>query len=99
MGEEPFLPPQAAAVSGQAPVGAQDAVAGHDDRYRIPVIRPSYGPRRPGIPQRPGEGPVCGGPAEGDLQELIPDLFLKGGSVEVEPDGESRPPAMRALNV
>jgi hypothetical protein len=49
--QEPFLPFEAAAVADERPVRADDAMAGEDDRDRVPVHERPYRARRAGVPR------------------------------------------------
>ena len=70
--EEPFLPPEAAAVARQPAVAPDDAVAGDDDRDGIAVVGPADRPGRGGLADGLGDGLVGRRPPEPDGEELSP---------------------------
>lgn len=80
--EKPLLSLQAASVARQAPVAADDPVAGHDDRDGIVAVgRPdrAHGAR---LADGSGEIPVRDRLPERDDREFDPDLALELGSLK-----------------
>lgn len=70
----------AAAVAGQPPACAEDAVAGDDDGNRVAPVGEAHRPRRAGAAEASGEVAVGAGCAVGDGAEGVPDSRLERGS-------------------
>ncbi len=81
-GEEEFFGIEAAGVTGQTAVAADDAVAGDDDGDRVGGIGGGYGADGLGVADAAGQFGVGDGGAVGDFQQLRPDRTLEGRSRE-----------------
>src|SRR6478609_1751167 len=70
--QKPLLARQAAAIAGQRSVGADHAMAGHDDADRVLAIGEAGGAYRPGLADAPRELGVADGAAAADLAQGAP---------------------------
>jgi 3-methyladenine DNA glycosylase/8-oxoguanine DNA glycosylase len=89
--EQPALAFQPPPIAGEAAVGADQAVAGDDDRDGIPAVGGTDGTGGTGRPQLSGDLAVGRGAREGHSGQRRPDLALIGRSLE--PDGDVEPGA------
>src|SRR5215831_6285882 len=89
--EQPALAVGATAVSGEAPVGADHAMARDDDGNPVVAVRAAHGSRRTGPADAPSDRVVGRRGAEWNLEERAPHAGLKGCSVEHERDREDLP--------
>src|SRR4051794_24471084 len=80
--EQPALALEAAAIIGEVPVDADEAVAGHDDRQRIGAVGGADGASRLRSAKPLGESPVAEGPAGSDPAKSSPDLLLERCAVQ-----------------
>src|SRR5690349_9482295 len=78
--EQPPLALEAARVTRETSVGADDAVAGDDDRDGIFVVGHTDGARRARPPDPRRELAVRGGGPDGDRAESAPHELLEGRS-------------------
>ena len=83
--EQEALALQAPGVARQASVRADDAVAGHDERYGVAAHRAAHGPgRAAGQAQARGDLAVGRGLPAGDLRKLGPDRPFKRRAPQVQ---------------
>src|SRR5579875_534008 len=75
--EQEALAIEPAAVSGQASVGADKPVAGHDDADRITRVRVAHGPTGAGHPEPPGELAVADRRAVRNAAQRRPHSLLE----------------------
>ena len=72
-------------------VGADDPVAGNDDRNRVGRIGPADGACRSRLAEPFRQLTIAPGLAEWDLEEALPDTLLEFGSVEIDLEIEGAP--------
>lgn len=77
MREQPGLGGQPAGIAGEAAIGANDAVAGDDERNRIAAIGEADGARSTRLAKGCGERLIAAGLAGRDGAELRPDALLE----------------------
>src|SRR4051794_14927448 len=70
--EQVALAVEAAAVPGEAAVGADHAMARHHDRHRVASVRRADRPRAVGRPDLPGDLTVAAGLAVRDRAQGVP---------------------------
>src|SRR4051794_40074955 len=76
-GEQPLLFVHAAGVAREFAVGADHAMARHDDRNGIAAIRVAHGTGARRLADAPGEFGIADRLPERDAQQLLPDSLLK----------------------
>src|SRR3954452_8908411 len=88
---------QPAAVAGERAVGADHAVARHDDRDRVLAVGGADGAERGRVPDLAGDLAVGGGLPVRDLQQRIPDQALERRALGPQRDVELRARAREVL--
>jgi len=78
--KESLFPVQPATITGQAAIGADNPVAGHDDSHRIAADGLANRPGGIGAAYGLGYLAVGAGLSVGDVAELFPDLALEESS-------------------
>src|SRR4051794_32736866 len=80
-----------ATVAAKGAVGRDDAVAGHDERQRVPADRPADRPRRPWRADAAGDLAVGRRLAEAELADREEDALVPLGAIrEIDRDIRSR---------
>ncbi len=80
MFQEPAFAPQAAGISGEGAVAADNAVAGNDDGQFVFAVGGAYGPDAFRVADAVRQLQVRDGMAERDVQELLPYGLLEVGT-------------------
>ena len=75
--QEPFLPPEPAAIAYKSSIAPNDPMAGDDERNGVFSIGCAYGTHCEGVADPTGDVLVGCGLSVGDLQELPPDSLLE----------------------
>ena len=72
------------AIAAEGPIGADDAMAGHQAHHRVGTDGLSYRTGRLGSPDPVGDILVGSHHADGNVQQVTPHLDLEGGAIQVE---------------
>ena len=80
VGEQPLFAMEAAAVAGERAVGADDAMAGHDDADRVRSVGKADGADGAGTADALGKLAVADGFGRGNFAQGSPDFALEGGA-------------------
>jgi len=81
-----LFPVQAPSVSSQASVCSHDTMAGNKQRHRVAGASTRHSARRCRVADDAGDLTVGSCRSGRDLLQGLPDLELKGGSVDVDQD-------------
>src|SRR5580704_3274827 len=82
---------QAAAIAGEASIGADDAMAGDNQSYGVGAVCKTHGAGAVRSTELCSERAIARGLAEGDFQQCIPDLMLEWRSFRRELEIEFLP--------
>jgi len=91
------LDQQPAAEAGERAVGADDAVAGNDDRQRVRAVREAHGACASGVAEAARQLAIGDGLTIRDGPQRLPDRQLERRACGGQPQPEGAPPPGKVL--